>query len=198
MVYRGITRDAKPKQDEYHANDVVVEAVVTEYTRRLQEYDKVIAELRMKLDLLEIRSVTTSQPSQPVHEEISQVHHAASQSSRPHAQRVSEPAQITQHAPQVVILDSNETKNGTMDYILKLLAERPRSSREVQQAIGRTREHTSRLMKKLNDTGLVTRSNDSKPFKYLITSLGQSRLREKAEGAEQPTRDTSTPYLDGS
>src|SRR5437773_1544334 len=86
----------------------------------------------------------------------------------------SEPVTITQHANV-----ENQEANGTTDYILKLLAERPLTSREVQQSVGRTREHTARLMKRLHDYGLVSRDVNSKPFQYNITDAGRERLREK-------------------
>ena len=114
---------------QYKANEAVVEAVVLEYTRRLCDYDKVISQLRAKVDVMEMRAqpheIGSERPSQP----------------QPHVAPVSEPVTITQHA---VI---EREVNGTTDYILKLLVERPRTSREVQFAIGRTREHTARLMK---------------------------------------------------
>jgi len=147
----------------YKADETVIEAVVLEYTRRLCDYDNVIAELSAKVDIMEVRSETprtvTSQPS----------HHA-----QPHVAPPSEPVTITQHANV-----ENQEANGTTDYILKLLAERPLTSREVQQSVGRTREHTARLMKRLHDSGLVSRDVNSKPFRYNITDAGRERLREK-------------------
>ena len=147
----------------YKADETVIEAVVLEYTRRLCDYDNVIAELSAKVDIMEVRSETprtvTSQPS----------HHA-----QPHVAPPSEPVTITQHANV-----ENQEANGTTDYILKLLAERPLTSREVQRSVGRTREHTARLMKRLHDSGLVSRDVNSKPFRYNITDAGRERLREK-------------------
>jgi hypothetical protein len=52
--------------------------------------------------------------------------------------------------------NSNDT---TIDYILKMLEEHPRSARDIQHIIGRTREHTSRLMKKLHELRYVNRDN---------------------------------------
>jgi CRP-like cAMP-binding protein len=161
MVYikaKGALEDRR-----YRADEAVVEAVVLEYTRRLRDYDRVIAELRTKVDIMEVRS----QPPQNV---ISQQSHQP----QPHVAPVSEPVTVTQHAAV-----ENEN-NGTTDYILKLLAEKPRTSREVQHAVGRTREHTARLMKKLHDSGLVSRDVNAKPFRYNITDAGRERLKEKA------------------
>ncbi|HEY7508233.1 MAG TPA: helix-turn-helix domain-containing protein [Nitrososphaera sp.] len=158
---------------DYHADDTVVEAVVSEYTRRLRDYDRVIAEMKAKVDIVDARSQALVQPHVYV-QPASQV--------QPHAQPVSEPVAVTQRAP---VTPEPEGQNGTIDYILKLLNERPRTSREVQHAIGRTREHTARLMKKLHETGLVSRDVNAKPFRYNITDAGRTRLREKPAQAPE-------------
>jgi CRP-like cAMP-binding protein len=153
----------------YRANEAVVEAVVLEYTRRLRDYDRVIAELKSKVDIMEVRS----HPPQNITSQYQPVSHQP----QPHVAPVSEPVAVTQHA----IIEKEG--NGTTDYILKLLAEKPRTSREVQLAVGRTREHTARLMKKLHDSGLVSRDVNAKPFKYNITDAGRERLKEKVAPA---------------
>jgi DNA-binding HxlR family transcriptional regulator len=163
MVYTKVKSTFEERH--YRTDGTIVEAVVLEYTRRLQDYDKVIAELRTKVDIMEARAqphtVLSQQPSQP----------------QPHVTSVTEPVTVTQHA---II---GREGNGTTDYILKLLSDRPRTSREIQQAIGRTREHTARLMKKLHDLGLVSRDINTKPFRYNITDAGREMLKERAEAA---------------
>lgn len=153
------------EEGRYKTNEAVIEAVVLEYTRRLRDYDKVIAELRAKVDVIENRI----QPHKEVSQDPSQ--------PQPHVALMSEPVTITQHAA------IEKEVNSTTDYIFKLLAERPRSSREVQLAIGRTREHTARLMKKLHDLGLVSRDINTKPFRYNITDAGREMLKKRAEAA---------------
>jgi uncharacterized coiled-coil protein SlyX len=143
------------------SNDAIVEAIVSEYTHKLRDYDKVISELQAKLSILEDRLQSQGIPSQYT----SQV--------RPHVAQAAEPVTITQ-GPIV----ENEV-NSTTDYILKLLIERSRTSREVQLAIGRTREHTARLMKKLHDLGLISRDINSKPFRYNITTAGRETLAKR-------------------
>jgi hypothetical protein len=151
------------EERRYKTNEAVVEAIVLNYTRKLYEYDKAISELRAKVDILEDKP----QPQGAISQRISQI--------QPHVASVSEPVTITQH-PKV-----EGEVNSTTDYILKLLVERPRSSREVQLAIGRTREHTARLMKKLHDLGLVSRDINTKPFRYNITDAGQEMLKKEKE-----------------
>lgn len=194
MVYIKIKSSSGEKHsfDNYHGDDTIVEAIVLEYTRRLKDYDKAIADLRVRLDVMEGRSqsyFTTSQQSQMLLP--SQSHEQ--QQRQPHAAATSDNVAITQQQRQqdittTIIPDTttafedkhdSSNNNGTIDYILKLLMDKPRTSREIQHAIGRTREHTSRLMKKLHDYGLVSREVNSKPFKYTITDSGQKRLQEK-------------------
>ncbi|MDQ3976238.1 MAG: hypothetical protein M3264_06920, partial [Thermoproteota archaeon] len=153
------------EEGRYRTNEAIIEAVVLEYTRRLRDYDKVIAELRVRVDIIDSRAKP--------HEVISQ----DSTQQQSHVALMSEPVTVTQHAA------IEKEVNSTTDYIFKLLAERPRSSREVQLAIGRTREHTARLMKKLHDLGLVSRDVNTKPFRYNITDAGREMLKKRAEAA---------------
>jgi hypothetical protein len=153
------------EEGRYKANEAIIEAVVLEYTRRLRDYDKVIAELRAKVDIIDSKV----KPHEVVSQEASQ--------PQPHVALMSEPVTVTQHAA------IRKEVNSTTDYIFKLLAERPRSSREVQLAIGRTREHTARLMKKLHDLGFVSRDVNTKPFRYNITDAGREMLKKRPEAA---------------
>lgn len=101
-----------------------------------------------------------------------------------HASTMSNLAPVTQPAASTISRHP-DSYNGTMDFILKMLMEKPRTSREIQHSVGRTREHTSRLMKKLYDSKLVIRDSNSKPFKYSITDAGRIQLmgyHEKDDG----------------
>ncbi len=50
------------------------------------------------------------------------------------------------------------------------------TSRDIQNASHRSREHTSRLMKKLYQDGYVERNTRTKPFTYSITDKGKAKL----------------------
>jgi hypothetical protein len=96
---------------------------------------------------------------------------------------VSTKSQLQEHLQATITPSSIATTGNTptihyntSDYILKLLVERSRTSREIQIAIGRTREHTSRLMRKLYESNLVSRDNSHKPFGYKITNEGRREL----------------------
>lgn len=174
-------------QFPFNREEKTIQSIVSEYTHRLNYYDKVIAELRVKIDTMELRMVQrdishsssqTSDTNTTYYKQNITSHQDSQleqqQQQHNHVTTVSNLANITQ-APETVLRDS-DSYNGTMDFILKMLMERPRTSREIQHSVGRTREHTSRLMKKLYDSKLVLRDSNSKPFKYSITDAGRIQL----------------------
>jgi len=69
-----------------------------------------------------------------------------------------------------IVLDETELS------VIKLLSVEPKSSVEIKELIGRTREHAARLMKVLFDLGLVTRDASKKPFVYQLTETGRRYL----------------------
>lgn len=58
--------------------------------------------------------------------------------------------------------------------VLRLLVTGPRSSAQIKDELGRSREHTARLMKGLFERGLVVRNERTKPYVYEITSAGRT------------------------
>jgi len=58
--------------------------------------------------------------------------------------------------------------------VLRLLLGGPRSSAQIKEEIGRSREHTARMMKALFDRGLVIRNDRNKPYVYEVTESGKS------------------------
>ncbi len=189
-------------------DQAVIEAIVSEYTRRLQNYDKGIGELRFKIDKLELL-LTQRNHTGPINKASSGfVGHDFQQKSATISQPDNDPS-LRSHNIEVLsqtksqihenesllaksdvipnditanyIISKNHDMNyenqlSTPDLILNLLAQRSRTSREIQMEIGKTREHTSRLMRKLYESNLVARDGSSKPFKYHITENGRREL----------------------
>ena len=71
-----------------------------------------------------------------------------------------------------------------------LAAEGPKSAPEIGKAVGRSREHTARLMKKLFDEGYVRRDQTRIPFRYSTVERVKQSLT-KAEGKEQERETVS-------
>ena len=62
------------------------------------------------------------------------------------------------------------------DYVLHLITNKAMTSRDIQITTKKSREHTSRLMKKLFESGLVQRNTQTKPYTYSITEKGKSQV----------------------
>jgi hypothetical protein len=60
--------------------------------------------------------------------------------------------------------------------VLQLLLDGPKTSAQIRESIGRSREHTARLLKFLFDKGLVIRNSRNKPYVYELTDSGKSYL----------------------
>jgi len=131
-------------------------------TERLQYYENLLIDMKIRLDSLEM-----TQESQ----EISQA-----QIPKPKEQKVyQEPPVIVKEEKPKERIQNMQFGNAT-DYVLRLITEKPMTSRDIQVTIGRTREHTSRMLKKLFEDGLVERDMSTKPFTYKITDKGLTRI----------------------
>jgi predicted transcriptional regulator len=67
---------------------------------------------------------------------------------------------------------------------LKIILKDSLTSNEIKKAIGRTREHTSRLLKKLYELQLVDRDITTKPFRYKLTEQGREYIEEQVKNKE--------------
>ena len=70
----------------------------------------------------------------------------------------------------------NLDHNNVVDYVLHLITDRDMTSRDIQITLKRSREHTSRLMKKLFEDGYVQRNTNTKPYTYSITKKGRGKI----------------------
>jgi len=131
-------------------------------TERLQYYENLLIDMKIRLDSLEM-----IQESQ----EIPQV-----QIPKQKEQKIQqEPLVIVKEEKPKERIQNMQFGNAT-DHVLRLITEKPMTSRDIQVTIGRTREHTSRMLKKLFEDGLVERDMSTKPFTYKITDKGRTRI----------------------
>ena len=168
-----------PKVD---VKEPLIQAIVNEYSRRLKYIEKMVVELSIRTDRLESYKDPTEAHTYSTSQQKSQTpqEYVTDLTSQRGGQV------IGSAVPTMEENSALDVQNSTMEYILKLLSERPRSSREIQSSIGRTREHTSRLMKKLYEIRLVDRQSNSRPYKYAITRSGRIKINTQSE------KDTSS------
>ena len=90
-------------------------------------------------------------------------------------QAASEPRQEN-HTENQVGRQPNLGFDTVVEKVLGLITSRPMTSRDIQMTLGRSREHTSRLLNRLYKDGLVDRNTSSKPFSYIITEKGREKI----------------------
>ena len=74
----------------------------------------------------------------------------------------------------------NMSFENSVEHVLGLITKRPMTSRDIEVTFGgRSREHVSRLMKKLFNDGYVERNTASRPYTYTITEKGRNRVSSK-------------------
>jgi len=133
---------------------------------RLEFYERQLIDMKIRLDALDLDNYSTKL-YHPV-PEIERGEHTSNKNEWTHHKEVV-------GDPQEQRVPNMGYQNAT-DYVLKLITSKPMTSRDIQITLGRSREHTSRLMKKLFDDGYVKRNTNSKPYTYSITNKGKEKL----------------------
>jgi DNA-binding MarR family transcriptional regulator len=165
---------------------------VLENKKQLQ-IDNIILKLndiQIRLDLLE--SNVSHSKNQPIYDNIENNIIKNITSKQDNISHHNEIHDITkQYMPKKSLIENvksksliNDKHNATEHYILKIISKEPLTSNDIKNAIGRTREHTSRLMKKLYELKLVDRDITTKPFKYKLTEQGKKYIGEQVEKKE--------------
>lgn len=129
---------------------------------KVQYYENLLIDMKIRLDSIEL----TKETEEPLQAQI----------PRPKEQKQELEAVIQPKEERPKERTHNMNFGSATDYVLRLITEKPMTSRDIQVTIGRTREHTSRMMKKLYEEGLVERDMQTKPFTYKITEKGLVRI----------------------
>ncbi len=150
--------------------------------QRMRKQDERILDVMGRLEVIQSRVLapSASQPSvspsvvsiggahpPPPQDVVPDVITTATPAQRPESQ---EESHISQPPSDRVRLDETQLK------VVGLLAESPKNTRQLTDAIGMSREHTARLMKALFEAGVVGRNDATKPFVYQLTEQGRRYL----------------------
>ena len=155
--------------------NAIIDNRIKQYADKLHVYDKAIADLKVKVDMLEMseRSHSISRDIKSKKEDSGRDIGMISQNDViiEELRKKTAPASIQTSTQTHTYLD-------TLEQILLMLREKPMTTRQIQERVRKTREHTSRIMNGLYHSGFVMRDTSSKPFKYSITDTGLLHLRD--------------------
>jgi predicted transcriptional regulator len=176
FFYFGFFRESKEREKENHKfKDMLIEG----YFHKFDEYNEIISNLRTKVDMIEMKINPVNIRSK--NEEFvytSDMGNKRSDKDISHTMiPVTKDVIITKKKGDVK--EDEVLRFNTVDTILRML-EVPLTSREIQRKINKSREHTSRLLKRLYSENIVMRDGSTRPFKYKITNEGRKLLERTA------------------
>jgi|SRR5579862_2174345 len=186
-------RLAKLVKQQYHNigstpsdYQVEVSAIVAEFSERLKRLEESLVDQKVKLEIMELRATRSVQRSAlearevEVERNLSQkgeTLNSVSNLERPSMEKIAQASRSTNQAQKnLPYLDKNLGVTELEALRLVFEGRGKISAREIQQRIGRTREHTARMMNSLYHDGLVERDVTARPFSYSITERGRDFL----------------------
>ena len=141
---------------------------------RLEYYERQLIDMKIRLDALELEGISEKHEDPNV--ELKQF---LEKLARNQIENTPEPVvttPLTPNEPQSTTSVPKIDHNNPVDYVLHLITTKPMTSRDIQITLKRSREHTSRLMKKLFEDGYVQRNTESKPYTYSISDKGKEKI----------------------
>ncbi|MCP8312253.1 MAG: replication-relaxation family protein [Candidatus Methylarchaceae archaeon HK02M1] len=166
--------------------DEIVKGIISELNDRLSRQDQNIMDQQVRLDIIELKLEQSSKilfreedvkilegtDTRKVLEEVKDLLRVLSKNELMMSSTVQKQEKVKE-VKQVDELSSTEK------FILELLINEVQTSRQIQQKIKKTREHTSRLMKKLFELGYIVREEEKRPYVYVITETGKELVEKR-------------------
>ena len=142
---------------------------------RLEYYERQLIDMKIRLDSLEIQDIGENPVDQNL--ELKQfLEKLAKTELKENPEDIISKSEIVPTEPKTISRMPNLDHNNATDFVLKLITSKPMTSRDIQITLKRSREHTSRLMKKLFEDGYVNRNTESKPYSYSISEKGKQKI----------------------
>ena len=139
--------------------------------QRLEYYEKQFIDMKIRLDALNLDKEEPLDGDEMVKIQSEMVKPASRKGRRSMA--IVEKRVPVNRVP-------NMSSEDSVKHVLKLITKKPMTSRDIEVTFGgRSREHVSRLMKKLFDGGLVERNTANRPYTYSITDSGKNHIGEE-------------------
>jgi len=141
-------------------------------SERLEYYERQLIDMKIRLDAIEIQGI--EQKSEDPNLELKQfLEKLAKNEAQEEVEEVSQPEKPIS-TPNIPHIDHTNP----IDFVLHLITNKALTSRDIQITLKKSREHTSRLMKKLFESGYVQRNTETKPYTYSITEKGKLKVEE--------------------
>jgi len=146
-------------------------------SERLEYYERQLIDMKIRLDALEIQGIEqkVEDPNLELKQFLEKL--AKNEVQERKVKETSQPEDALKKPVSTSSITSIDHTN-PIDYVLHLITDKAMTSRDIQITLKRSREHTSRLMKRLFEDGFVQRNTETKPYTYSITEKGKAKVKE--------------------
>jgi CRP-like cAMP-binding protein len=131
---------------------------------RIDYYEKELIDMKIRLDVMELDGESFTNRGLPTKK--------VKAFEKPETEKEEFAVPKPKASPRV----PNMSFEDSVTFVLKKITEGPMTSRDIEVIFGKSREHVSRLMKKLFEDGLVGRDAAIRPYRYTITDKGRERV----------------------
>ena len=131
---------------------------------RIDYYEKELIDMKIRLDTIELDGESFTNADLPTKK--------VGSFETPEVEKEEFVAPKPKASPRV----PNMSFEDSLTHVLKLITNGPMTSRDVEVTFGKSREHVSRLMKKLFEDNFVGRDTSARPYRYTITEKGRERI----------------------
>ena len=150
---------------------------------RLEYYERQLIDMKIRLDALEIQVIEpkNEDPNMELKQFLEKL--AKKEMIQEEVPEEEQKMEIAPEEPAPVPKRPSLEPTNPTDFVLHLITDKAMTSRDIQITLKRSREHTSRLMKKLFEDGYVQRNVESKPYTYSITEKGIAKIENLHTGS---------------
>jgi len=142
----------------------ISEKIAPTNVERIDYYEKELIDMKIRLDAMELDGKEYTKPDLPTKKVES--------FDMPEMKEPMFVAPKPKASPRV----RNMSFEDSVTFVLEKITHGPMTSRDIEVTFGKSREHVSRLMKKLFEDGFVGRDTSARPYRYTITDKGRERV----------------------
>ena len=142
----------------------VSEKIAPTNSERVDYYEKELIDMKIRLDTMELDGESFTNADLPTKKVKS--------FETPEVEK----EEFVAPKPKMSTRVPNMSFEDSLTHVLKLITNGPMTSRDVEVTFGKSREHVSRLMKKLFEDNFVGRDTSARPYRYTITEKGRERI----------------------
>jgi len=144
---------------------------------RLEYYERQLIDMKIRLDSLEIQGIEQKvvDPNLELKQFLEKL---AKNEVQTRPIEVVSKVKVVPEKENFTPSIQNIVPTNPIDYVLHLITTKDMTSRDIQITLKKSREHTSRLMKKMFEDGYVQRNTESKPYTYSITEKGIAKVEK--------------------